>query len=181
MRSNIRQFQRAFVAKPHRGHAALGFTLIEVMIVLVIVAVLAAVALPSYQDSVRKGRRSDVISEISKAQQAEERWRANNATYNNDVSSNTTTGLRLAAGTTAATSYDTSSGYYNIALSGNSASAYVVTATAKTGKSQEKDTNCQCMRVTWSSGNATYEAASMATGGACGTYASTNAATCWRR
>jgi type IV pilus assembly protein PilE len=49
-----------------------GFTLIELMIVVVIVAVLAAVAYPSYQDSVRKGRRSaaqTLLTEIANKQQ----------------------------------------------------------------------------------------------------------------
>ena len=36
-----------------------GFTLVELMIVIVIVAILLAVALPSYQNSVQKGRRAD--------------------------------------------------------------------------------------------------------------------------
>ena len=36
-----------------------GFTLIEVMIVVVVLAILMAVAYPSYQDHLRKGRRAD--------------------------------------------------------------------------------------------------------------------------
>ena len=39
-----------------------GFTLIEMMIVVVVVAVLAAIALPAYQDQVRKSRRASAES-----------------------------------------------------------------------------------------------------------------------
>lgn len=35
-----------------------GFTLIELMIAMVILAILAAIAIPNYQDHVRKGRRA---------------------------------------------------------------------------------------------------------------------------
>jgi type IV pilus assembly protein PilE len=41
-----------------------GFTLIEVMIVVAIVGILAAVAYPSYQDHVRKSRRAEAQSAL---------------------------------------------------------------------------------------------------------------------
>ena len=58
-----------------------GFTLIELMIVLVIVGILAAVALPSFRDQIRKSRRADAIAELGRLQLAQERWRADRASY----------------------------------------------------------------------------------------------------
>jgi type IV pilus assembly protein PilE len=41
-----------------RRRASAGFTLVELMVTLTIVAILAAVAYPAYQDNMRKGRRT---------------------------------------------------------------------------------------------------------------------------
>ena len=58
-----------------------GFTLIELMITVAIVAVLAAIAFPSYQDSVWKGKRAEAKAAIFKALQAEERYYTQNNSY----------------------------------------------------------------------------------------------------
>lgn len=58
-----------------------GFTLIEVMIVVVIVAILAAVAVPSYQDSVRKTRRADAKEALTRIAALQERFFFTNNRY----------------------------------------------------------------------------------------------------
>ncbi|MGN6701858.1 MAG: type IV pilin protein [Burkholderiaceae bacterium] len=61
--------------------AARGFTLIELMIVLAIVAILAAIAYPSYQEQVRKSRRADAQAVLTEAAQWMERYYTQNNNY----------------------------------------------------------------------------------------------------
>ena len=61
--------------------AARGMTLIELMIVVAVIALLGAVALPSYQSSVRKSHRADAKAALTKAAQRLERFYTENNKY----------------------------------------------------------------------------------------------------
>jgi type IV pilus assembly protein PilE len=60
-----------------------GFTLIEVMITVAIVAILAAIALPSYQDYVLRGHIPEATSELSARRVQAEQYFQDNRTYLN--------------------------------------------------------------------------------------------------
>ena len=143
-----------FFNRPAQIRNARGFTLIELMVVVAIVGILASVAYPSFLSQVRKSRRSDAVAALAAVQQVQERWRANNVAYSSDVSSSST-GLKFVSDTTVASSYNLPSGYYSIAISGASGSAYTLTATGVSGSSQASDTGCTTLTVAVSNGTAT--------------------------
>lgn len=58
-----------------------GFTLIELMIVVAVVAILAAIALPNYEEYVRRGRRAEAQTQILQAAQFLERQYTTSGSY----------------------------------------------------------------------------------------------------
>lgn len=102
-----------------------GFTLIELMIAIVIVAIIVAIAFPSYSDYVQRSRRSDGTSALSRATMVMESCRSDLASY---------TGC---AGRVAATSDE---GFYNLTVAVTS-SSYTLTATALGVQAQDARCN----------------------------------------
>ena len=106
--------------------------MIELMIVVAIVGILAAIAYPSYTDSVRKGRRAEAITALYQVQLAEEKWRANNTSYTSTLGAG---GLGLPAVSPAS-----GTAYYDIAIPpGASGTSFSATATAKSTGGQDED------------------------------------------
>ena len=101
------------------------------MIVVAILGVIAAIAFPSYMESVRKSRRADAKSALMAASQAMEKYFTERQTY-----------ATATLGSNATDVYPTTSpdGYYTLSFSvASTASAFSLQAAPTAGKGQTSD------------------------------------------
>ena len=61
-----------------------GFTLLELMVVVAIVGILLAIAVPGYNAQVRKTRRAEATARMQQIGVMEEKWRSENPGYTNN-------------------------------------------------------------------------------------------------
>lgn len=117
-----------------------GFTLVELMVVVAIVGLLAAIALPSYRDSQLRAGRADGKNALMKAASDQERFYSANFTYS-------TNALPLA--TPAVATISSPDGYYQISVAacagGTIQNCFVATATPQ--GSQTAD-SCGSLTIT---------------------------------
>lgn len=105
-----------------------GFTLIELMIVVAIIGILAAVAYPTYTNSVRDARRADAKSALLQLAQSLEKFYSINYTYaGTGAGGNNGSPLSTVFAHTK-TPFEGSATFYNLTLV-VTATSYTVTAT----------------------------------------------------
>lgn len=107
-----------------------GFTLIELMITITILAILAAIVIPSYNAQVRKSKRSDAITSLNMAAQDLERCRSDFLAYDNANCTNYTVGLA------------SNQKFYTISSTVQLPQAFTLQAAPAANSSQTNDTNC---------------------------------------
>ena len=114
-----------------------GFTLIEVMITVAIVAILAAVAVPSYQQYLLRSARVQAQTELLDLAILQEKIFLNSNAYTSSVTSNYS---GRAAGGLGRTSGTTNDGRYDLTVAlGTGGQSFVLTATPDAQGTQRND------------------------------------------
>ena len=108
-----------------------GFNLIEIVVVVGLVAIIAAIAVNSYQSHIRKSYRAEAKQTLLSMMLSEERFRSRNITYGNltDIIGSQIT---------------TASGRYTLSVLNNTATSYTLRATATGNQANDKQDSTTC-------------------------------------
>jgi type IV pilus assembly protein PilE len=148
---------------------AVGFTLIELMVVVLVITILTVIAVPSYLSATLKSHRAEAKSVMLDLAARQERFMATNGAYSQAPSDLGYTGSTWGTGITVG------SGYYSVSLTNFAAASagtattaaipakFQFTATAING--QTKDTQCNTFTIDQSGLQlSTHSAAATSTG-----------------
>jgi len=119
-----------------------GFTLVEIVVVVAIIAILTMIAYPSFMQSVRKSKRTDAHTALTRASNNLERFFGTNNSYTTDAA-------QLGLMTEGGTAYSDNGNYVMTIEAGayGIGSSYVINANAKAGDMQEDDDGCTALTL----------------------------------
>jgi type IV pilus assembly protein PilE len=118
-----------------------GVTLIELLTVIVVLGILAAIAVPSYRNYLMRANRSDAKSALMQLQAAQEKFYLQNNAYSGLVDTAPPTGLGL--------SKVTANGYYSLSITlAADGQSYTAKADPTTAGGQNSDKSCASFTLT---------------------------------
>jgi len=123
-----------------------GFTLIELMIVVVIIGILTAIVYPSYREQMMKGRRASAKAALSEVVGREEQFFLDNKTYTTNMES-----LNMTGAVSGGASADTESGFYSITIVAATAGCPINNCFVASAAPQGDQANDKCGTLTLSS------------------------------
>ncbi|QRN04265.1 prepilin-type N-terminal cleavage/methylation domain-containing protein [Legionella sp. MW5194] len=116
-----------------------GFTLIELMIAVVVIAILTTIAYPSYLEYITRARRSDGQSALLDLASRMERFYSERNTYQ-------TATIGTGAATDVRATNVSPDGWYTLSITAQTASAYTLQATPRNAQGTD-DTRCQSLTI----------------------------------
>jgi type IV pilus assembly protein PilE len=138
-----------------------GFTLIELVIVVAIVGILSAIAMPMYRDYVVRANRTEAKTALAEVALAQERYYSVNNQYSTTIAS---LGTVMSLGNNGLTE----NGFYSISITApNPAAGYTLNATPQSKAGQDTD-KCNILTLT-----------STGSKGVSTSYSGYSAANCW--
>lgn len=120
-----------------------GVTLIELVVVVMIVGILAAVAIPSYRNYVIRSQRADAKDALLALSTQLEKHYLQCNDYGDTLAAAPDCAAREVQGTAVS-----ENGWYDLAIVAPDATGFTVTATPVAGENQAQDTDCQSFSVT---------------------------------
>lgn len=125
-------------------HRQQGVTLIELVVVMIIIGILTAIAVPSYRNYVLRSQRSDAKDAVLALATQQEKHYLQCNTYATSIAGATNCAAGQLQGAAAS-----KNGWYTLTIPGaGTATTYRVQATAIAGQNQYQDKACRSFSVT---------------------------------
>ena len=122
-----------------KKRSARGFTLIELMIVVAIIAIISAIAVPMYGNYVQKSRRTDAKAKLMEVAQSLERCFTQFSKYNDSSCNVVTSG---------AVSLNSDEGFYTITTTNLTSTTFTLEANPPDTSPQDNDADCETLTLT---------------------------------